>query len=238
MSRHSRPSGTALRIAVTLAGVAVTGWAIADTAGIVQLNKSELPSRLILAAAPGPGDVPSRLPPPPRPDRPDAKGAGAMPGAAPGPVPGADAADARPPQPAGPPPLPGPAKLAELLATAETFIGVRADQIDTWRTFTDAALALVPEPPAGGPPTGASEPFSRPSEMANRIVSEGKKAEQLLAAIQQLKAKLTPAQLQRVAQFEAMMTPPPPPPGLKREPGLPPRGLGAPPLPGAPPIPN
>lgn len=227
MSRHSRPRGTALRIAVTLAGVAVTGWAIADTAGVTLLQKSDLPSGIVLAAAPVPGDVPSRLPPPPRPDRPDAKGAGALPGAAPG----ADAADARPPHPAGPPPLPGPAKLAEVLATAETFIGVRADQIDTWRTFTDAALALVPEPPVDGPPTGAAEPFSRPSEMANRLVSEGKKAEQLLAAIQQLKAKLTPAQLQRVAQFEAMLPPPPPPPGVKRPPGLPPRGPGAPPLP-------
>lgn len=234
MSRHSRPRGTALRIAVTLAGVAVTGWAIADTAGVTPLHKSELPSGVILAAAPGPGDMPPRLAPPSRPDRPDAKGAGAMPG----PAPGADAADARPMHPAGPPPLPGPAKLAELLATAETFIGVRADQIDTWRTFTDAALALVPELPAGGPPTGAAEPFSRPSEMANRLISEGKKAEQLLAAIQQLKARLSPAQLQRVAQFEAMLPPPPPPPGLKREPGLPPRGPGAPPLPGAPAIPN
>lgn len=203
MNRYSRPSrGTVLQIAVALAGVAVTGWAIADTAGLMQLSKSELPSGIVLAAGPAPSDSPSPFLPPAHADRVEANGA-AVPG--------------RPPHPPGPPGLPGPARLAALLAAAETYVGVRTDQMDAWRTFTDAAIALVPEPPTGRPPAQA-EPFARSSEVANRLISEGKKAETLLAAIQQLKAKLTPDQLQRVAQFEAQIPPPP-------------RGPGAPPVP-------
>lgn len=225
MSRIFRPAlGTPLKLVTALAGIAVAGWAIADTAGIATFRPSELPSSFVLAAAPGGSDGSSPLPRPPRPEGPAMRNAG------PG---GPD--NARPPHPAGPPPLPGPARLAQLLAAAEIYIGVRADQIDTWRTFTDAAIALVPEPPPSPTAGRTAEPFARPSEMASRLVAEGKKAEQLLAAIEQLKVKLTPAQLQRVAQFEALLPPPPPPPGAVREPGPPPRAPGAP---GAPPMPN
>ncbi|QTL01742.1 hypothetical protein J5J86_13055 [Aquabacter sp. L1I39] len=219
MSRTIRPKrGTILKVVTALAGVAVAGWAIADTAGVGSLRPSELASGIVLAAAPG-TDAPSLSPAPPRPERPAARNAG----------PGGPG-DVQPPRPVGPPPLPGPARLAQLLAAAETYVGVKADQIDAWRTFTDAAIALVPQPPAGAP-ARTDEPFARASEMAGRLASEGKKAEQLLAAIQQLKTKLTPAQLQRVAQFEAMLPPPPPPPGAMREPGRPSHVPVPPPMP-------
>jgi hypothetical protein len=129
------------------------------------------------------------------------------------------ACDGPPPGPGGrahmgPPPPFGPGHLAEALGAMETEIGIRANQLDAWRDFTDALLGVMAPPaPAdlatagpGTPPADhKSEPFEHARRLANNAVARGHSADALLKAIDALSSKLTPDQLDKVAAFETRL---------------------------------
>ncbi|MCX5512676.1 hypothetical protein C3941_03735 [Kaistia algarum] len=118
--------------------------------------------------------------------------------------------------------------LAMQLSAAETLIGVRANQIDAWRDYTSALLALF-EPPAPPKPDDAAKDgakaFAREERLAREITERAAKAATLTKAIDVLKTTLTADQLEKLAGVELRFGPPRGPgmrggPGMHGEPGM------------------
>lgn len=112
--------------------------------------------------------------------------------------------------------------LAGMLAAMESGVGVRASQIDAWRQYADAVQAVLPPPPPPPPGPASGAAFARSAAIAADLVDKAKKAEALLAAIENLRKTLTPEQLERAKLLEPHFPPhggplmPPPPPPLPR----------------------
>ncbi|WP_051660845.1 hypothetical protein [Bosea sp. 117] len=150
-----------------------------------------------------------------------AEAAPCPPGPACGPSPAHQPDDRRGPPPgphqAGrlpPPPRPDPLMLAARLSAVETFIGISADQLDAWRGYTNALQSMLqpPVPPkeTAGAPSDALE-FS--AGLAREAIDRGDRARKLVVAIEALRGKLAPDQIERLKQAGPIL-PPPPGPGF------------------------
>lgn len=104
-----------------------------------------------------------------------------------------------------PPPPPGPMDLASLLAAQEIALGIRADQLDAWRSYAAAVVDMADLGPPEAPK--ADEPLALSQMIATRALAEAKKAQVVLETRAALLAKLSPPQIETARK----LTPPRPP---------------------------
>lgn len=113
-------------------------------------------------------------------------------------------------------------EVAVLLNAMETGIGIGDDQREVWRRYAEALQAVLAPPSHSRAPRSDSNDMSREAfasslALAAGLIEQGHRAETLVAAIAELRDRLTPDQLSRARLLESMVPEPP-------------HGVGAPPV--------
>lgn len=99
-------------------------------------------------------------------------------------------------------------RLAARLAAAETYVGIRSDQLDAWRAYTSALIALF-QPPSLAPNSPmADNALARQEQLARLIKERAARADTLLQAITALRAKLTQEQIGLLERVDLRPHPP------------------------------
>lgn len=114
-------------------------------------------------------------------------------------------------EPAEPGPALDPAAMrliaGMLLSAQETTLGIRTDQLDAWRSYTTALIALLPSGDRLGRWTeekrrAEAQAFDLAQDMAGAAIERAEKAHVLQEAIAKLKAVLTPEQMGLAKQMQ------------------------------------
>lgn len=116
-----------------------------------------------------------------------------------------------PPFAAGPGPALDPAAVrliaGMLLSAQETALGIRTDQMDAWRGYTTALIALLPSGERLGRWTdekkrAEAQAFDLAQDIAAAAIERGEQARALQDAVSRLKTTLTPEQMSMAKQMQ------------------------------------
>lgn len=132
-------------------------------------------------------------------------------------------------------------ELAQRLAGAEIYIGIKPEQLGPWRAYTSALIALLEPGPMPLQPAVGDKPDAAPAvtdggatppappvfgeRMADRILEQAEKARALKDASTALRQALSPEQAARLGVLSHIVMPPVGPGGSDPE-GAGPRGRG------------
>lgn len=94
-----------------------------------------------------------------------------------------------------------------LLSAQETALGIRTDQMDAWRGYTTALIALLPSGERLGRWTeekrrAEAQAFDLAQDIASAAIERAEKARVLQEAVTKLKAAMTPEQMRMAKQMQ------------------------------------